>query len=333
VNWTSAAIGLGGLFVAGFSLWLTYRTRLSPYQQKLYERQLEAATDVLLALGTYHDAIMGIVAVPGVDLKAYTGNSRGKFFEAWRKWSLILSAEVGDAVGTYVGTLTRVTNNLSSAPRTDKNLVDLTAAYAGVLTAARKDLNIEELSEKTLQQINSRPQLTSSPLVQDPLYAKADLERPSFKGFRNEVPSASTAVGAARVDAQLREWRNDVYINNRNLFLVHTWRPSTVAGQVAEISIRLAEHKRTGSTKGQASPDSPLSDGFITKVEYDLGSFFRTTFEKSNSDQDFRLDVDAYGSTLCVARVHFKDGSEPVTLYRYLDFIKPSRPPEAREDT
>jgi hypothetical protein len=83
---------------------------------------------------------------------------------------------------------------------------------------------------------------------------------------------------------------------------IHTWRPSTQKGQVADISIRLTEHVRRGPEAGQASTERPLADGLVEKVEYDLGSSFRT-FEKHNAEASFRLDISAYGPTMCMAKV------------------------------
>ena len=98
----------------------------------------------------------------------------------------------------------------------------------------------------------------------------------------------------------------------RGLFVVHTWRPSTQSGQVADITIRLHEH----------GPEwTPISNGDVERVEYYLGSSFfgGKAVSKTNANDGFRLDVSAWGSTVCVARVHFRN-EDPVEIYRYLDF-------------
>ncbi len=64
MDWASAAIGLGGIVVAAMGLLFTYRTRLSPYQQTLYERQLDAASSVLSSLGRYHDKVRRFLLDP-----------------------------------------------------------------------------------------------------------------------------------------------------------------------------------------------------------------------------------------------------------------------------
>jgi hypothetical protein len=156
----------------------------------------------------------------------------------------------------------------------------------------------------------------------DPLLVKVRAESRVFKGFVDEsqIPPEGVAVSPLEGGASLRAQRDRLYINNRNLFLMHTWRPSVVKGQVADISVQLIEHVRRGPKAGQASTEQPLADGLVEKVIYDLGTSFRV-FEKFNADEGFRLDISAYGPTLCIAEVYFKDKSSTIVLYRYLDFI------------
>ena len=94
------------------------------------------------------------------------------------------------------------------------------------------------------------------------------------------------------------------------IFLVHDWRPSRTKGQIADIVIRLQQH---GS--------GPISDGIIDNVEYILGpNFFSVPVIKNNAKQDFRLEVSAYGSFLCLAKIHFKDKRDPILIERYINF-------------
>jgi hypothetical protein len=58
----------------------------------------------------------------------------------------------------------------------------------------------------------------------------------------------------------------------------------------------------------------------IEKVEYELGpKFFNGPILKTNREEQFRLEVSAYGPMLCLARIHFKDGSAPILLERYIE--------------
>ena len=66
---------------------------------------------------------------------------------------------------------------------------------------------------------------------------------------------------------------------------------------------------------------TPISDGEVQRVDYYLGrSFFGgQAVAKTNAADGFRLDVAAWGTTDCVARVYFTDGTT-VDIDRYLDF-------------
>ncbi len=91
---------------------------------------------------------------------------------------------------------------------------------------------------------------------------------------------------------------------------VHTWRPSEVPGQEADIAITLYQHG-----------EGPLTQSKVQSVEYHLGpKFFRYPVIKTDPTDNFRLDVSAYAPMLCLARVHFGDGRPPLELERYCDF-------------
>jgi hypothetical protein len=114
--------------------------------------------------------------------------------------------------------------------------------------------------------------------------------------------------------SDLLSFRVQTIERNRGLFLVHAWRPSTVP-EHADISIKLQERKRNS--------ENLLAGDKIASVEYVLGDFFfgGNSVVKTNAGEQFRLDVSAYGSPTCCAKVTFKDESSPaVMLYRYCDF-------------
>jgi len=323
MDWVSGGVALGGVAVAVLTLLLTYRSRLSPYQQKLFEKQLDAATDVLQAFGRYHDEAMAAYAGnadAGPDALTRLAEAKTEFFRSYRRWNVVIPQPVTEAVTGYLQILERVVTPPAKSIR-----LELSTGYAAVLGAAQRELRVKTLSGKTLSLIES---LARTPPDQgpgsDPLYVKVVAERRIFEGFHDESATSGPGGPASGRD-DLRTDRNGIYAGNSNLFIVHVWRPSRLPGQVADISIRLAEHERHGRSPrdGQASQERPLTDGIVERVEYYLGSSFRRTFDKHDAGNNFRLDISAYGPTLCVARVHFTDGRRPVTLQRYLDFVAP----------
>jgi hypothetical protein len=336
VVWASAVTSLGALAVAALSLYLAYRGRLSPYREKIYDRQLDAASEVAQALGKLHDQIQGIVSTGGIEgpesnLQVMTTDARTEFFKAYRRWNVILTKPVTDAIADYVQSLAEVSDQLYSRPGAENLKAGevtsrLAESYSHVLRAARQSIHVEELTSDTVRLIESQDRNLEPEDLTDPLlYFKVVAERPVFKNFADESSQDTSVTKSAPKQAAeiLRDQRNRLYVEDRNLFLIHTWRPSARKGQVADISIRLTEHVRRGPEAGQASTERPLADGLVEKVEYDLGSSFRT-FEKHNAEARFRLDISAYGPTLCLAKVYFTDNHPAITLYRYLDFIMDS---------
>jgi prokaryotic YEATS domain len=146
-----------------------------------------------------------------------------------------------------------------------------------------------------------------------------------FRGFRPEASQGPDSAEPAKSAAPLTDYsdlhaaREAIYKRNRNLFLSHTWRPSQTPGQKADITIRLHEHAGAHAEDGER----PLTDGRVSRVEYYFGRYWfgGRPVEKTNPNESFKMDVSAYGSALCVAKVHFKDGTTPVTLDRYVDFV------------
>ena len=158
-------------------------------------------------------------------------------------------------------------------------------------------------------------------LQEDPYFSKYITEERHFRGFQPEnIPGAkSPTVGEQPGEdaLSLKAFRDNTYERRRGLFLVHTWRPSQLPGQLVDMSIRLDEHGKTWT---------PLSDGLVDRVEYYIGDYFfgGNSVFKTNAEEAFRLDISLYGPpTNCVARVYFKDGTPPATMDRYLDYALP----------
>lgn len=132
----------------------------------------------------------------------------------------------------------------------------------------------------------------------------------------NSTQQPAVAASPANVSWHEREaHRAEMYRQHRGLFLGHSWEPSSVPGQVADIVIFLRQHD-----SGEDC-DRPLAEGHVKSVEYHLGAkFFDNTVVVGHDVPDFRLSISAYGPVLCLAQVNFDDGSPPIMLDRYIDF-------------
>jgi hypothetical protein len=136
------------------------------------------------------------------------------------------------------------------------------------------------------------------------------------KAARKTAPPAEEPDTATRGWEELNELRVKRYEENRGLFLIHTWHPSRLEGQVADIEIRLCQHG-----------EGPLSRGDVQAVEYTFGPKFtdhsRVSTEPAN---DFAVEESMYGPMLCLAKVYLAHGMAPLLLERYINFdgAKPS---------
>lgn len=139
----------------------------------------------------------------------------------------------------------------------------------------------------------------------------------TFGDFKDENIRSGELVGSTMKDATpyksdtLEVQRVERYEAQQGLFLVHSWRPSATKGQVADIVIWLHQHR-----------EGPLSDGFVKEVRYQLGPLF---FDgeaqiKKNAEEQFKLEVSAYGPMLCLATVYVEGHNDPIILERYIDF-------------
>jgi hypothetical protein len=129
-------------------------------------------------------------------------------------------------------------------------------------------------------------------------------------GRQPNVPPAQEPTGATPSWEELNAARVKRYEETRGLFLIHTWQPSNADGQVADVTLRLCQHA-----------EGPLARGEIKAVEYTLGpKFSNHSLVCTDARNDFALTVAMWGPMLCLAKVYFADGRQPLLLERYINF-------------
>ncbi|MCY1707375.1 pYEATS domain-containing protein [Pannonibacter sp. SL95] len=120
-------------------------------------------------------------------------------------------------------------------------------------------------------------------------------------------------------DKEIYDRRDAIYKQSKNLLLVHRFKKtekiSASGDAYFDISVFIVPHKRHGK----------LND--VKHVEYYFGKNFGSAefpiygakYVVKNSTDGFAIRTQAYGPSLCEARVVFHDGTSAI-LYRYLDF-------------
>jgi hypothetical protein len=142
-----------------------------------------------------------------------------------------------------------------------------------------------------------------------------------FKGIEIEAFEAKDGRGYQQIvaDKPIFEKREDSYAKNKNLFLVHRVRASGFLHPINnlptyDIAVYLVSHKNFGH----------LND--IKEVHYYFGRHFGislgefgTQYVVKNGTDGFAVKTNAYGPTLCEARIIFHDDTQTY-VSRYIDF-------------
>ncbi|HEX9871741.1 MAG TPA: hypothetical protein VGC99_24705 [Candidatus Tectomicrobia bacterium] len=165
----SLVIGLGGLIVGGLSTYLSYKSRTSPYQEKIYSKQLEGYTEVVAALTEFYNAAQNFIIIqPNVrlddatrpKLRMETKGYNAAFGRVWQKWAIFFPKEINDSFSDFI----KVFNGISAHPdivrQYPKEVVYasdpgglLGDAYSRVIAVIRKRLGTDPLSQETLKLI------------------------------------------------------------------------------------------------------------------------------------------------------------------------------------
>jgi hypothetical protein len=120
-----------------------------------------------------------------------------------------------------------------------------------------------------------------------------------------KLPDGGSVSGTAEKEFEVE--RDDIYKNNRCLFLAHILEPTRDRTQLYDIFIYIKPHK-----------DASIED--VVKTEFFFGKYWgNRTFEGARVDGTIGVRTSAYGEFLCTCRVQFSDG-ETITLNRYIDF-------------
>jgi hypothetical protein len=105
--------------------------------------------------------------------------------------------------------------------------------------------------------------------------------------------------------------RAQIYRDNRDIFLVHQIRPSKRPEQNYDVFVFLA------GAHGAKPSD------IIDQADFFLGTYWRNkvfTVSNQGAGGTIGITTSAYGSTLCLCRVTFKNPPGEVILQRFLDF-------------
>ena len=172
MEWGSFIIGLGGIVVAGLSVYLSYKARTSAYREMLYSKQLEGYSEVVDALADFYNAAQSFIAAHGCQLnnntrrtlRLQTMDKNQAFHHKYQKWALYFPKEMRGALFDFI----KMFNGISAPPEIAKQYSKekvyadnpgrlLGDAYTKVIEVARKGLGTEPFSQETLGLIRKIP--------------------------------------------------------------------------------------------------------------------------------------------------------------------------------
>ena len=110
-------------------------------------------------------------------------------------------------------------------------------------------------------------------------------------------------------DGQRHRQREDYYVPNRNIMLVHRIAPSVEKDQLYDVLLYVVAH-----------PKSNASLLEVTHVEYYFGKSWKSQiFTSIDRARGFAVATSCYGPFMCTAKIHFNDAVS-VMVARYVDF-------------
>jgi hypothetical protein len=168
----STLVGLGGLFVAAWSLYLSYKSRASAYRELLYRKQFDGYTELVERLTSVYGAAAQFLADHEWRLDDTTRPQfaaqidpqvRALYLKAYG-YAVFMPKRVTDEVFRFLNVLLALSASKEAAARYPKEIVYadnhgdvLQQAFEKVIEAARAGLGTEPLSQETLKMIGGGP--------------------------------------------------------------------------------------------------------------------------------------------------------------------------------
>jgi hypothetical protein len=172
----SFMISFSSLVIAGLSVYLAYRARTQPYRERIYSKQVEGYSDVIVALTNFYLAALSFISIQPngrlndstrPTLRANTNELNRAFHSKWQHWFLLLPKEVNDSLSAFIQLFNGISAHPDFADQYKKEIVSaqdpgglLSDAYEKVVNECRKFMGTDRLSKETLDLIKSSDLIT-----------------------------------------------------------------------------------------------------------------------------------------------------------------------------
>jgi len=174
----SIVTGVGGLFVAGFTIRQSFKNRVATHREFIYQKQAEALVSICTALNRYYQQCQSFIFINGMNgmtdevrITFRQATSRGEISEAYwafqderTRSSIFLPRTFLERISNFEKVLAAISAFDSVRPQYPKDWVEnddpgglLGDAYTEVMNAARHILGTDRLTDHNLSLIGSRP--------------------------------------------------------------------------------------------------------------------------------------------------------------------------------
>jgi hypothetical protein len=169
MDWISGLIGLGGLFVAALSLWLNYRDRSAMHRQIIYQKQIDAYSEIIISLIQFFNKALEFMP-PSYK---YFGDEAGKLLEtmvfeeftqfktAFAKNMMFISEDVAMKILNFYALWKYFISPTKNPDHPYKDhltepVSDLSSAFSEVVWEIRKAIGTGKLTKEILNIIEKR---------------------------------------------------------------------------------------------------------------------------------------------------------------------------------
>ena len=159
----SSTIALMGAFVAGLSVYLTYKGRHNQFRQVVYGRQMDAYVDITEAMSNLYTAAENILAAGSAWLKGEDARARfrtvlreehERFTATVNRSLIVLPSKVKKAVDHFNETLLAISETADAGANGHADPVQhLAVAYSGAINSIRHHLAIDSLTTGMLKEM------------------------------------------------------------------------------------------------------------------------------------------------------------------------------------
>lgn len=175
-NILNSLIGIGGLIIAGLSIYLNYKERRKYLRESLYNKQIEVINEVSLYITELYHSLYNLldqIILIKINqnnsneyhirkLEIITNNWKeieknyNEFVKKYRTWLIFLPDDINIAINNFISLFLDIEENINNKDFDTKDIDNINNKYDRIIGSFRKFLGIKKLSDETKKLIRER---------------------------------------------------------------------------------------------------------------------------------------------------------------------------------